>query len=134
MYKNLPTDDEWERIMRIHELLGAFCDITHVFSGCKYPTSNMCFENVQKIDMFLKEQLDCDDPIIRSMVMEMRAKFDKYWSEYTLLFAFATILDPRCKLVFIKYCYEKFYENKEMAIRKVSDIQFKLEMLLKEYT
>ena len=66
--------------------------------------------------------------------MEMRAKFDKYSSEYTLLFAFAAILDPRCKLVFIKYCYGKFYENKEMAIRKVSDIQFKLEMLLREYT
>ena len=87
-----------------------------------------------KIDMFLKEQLDCDDPIIRDMVMEMRVKFDKYWSEYILLFDFATILDPQCKLVFIKYCYEKFYENKKMAIRKVSDIQFKFEMLLREYT
>ena len=87
-----------------------------------------------KIDMFLKEQLDCDDPIIRNMVMKMRAKFDKYWSEYALLFTFATILNPRCKLVFIKYCYEKLYENKDMAIRKVSDIQFKLEMLLREYT
>ena len=80
MYKALPTDDEWEKITRIHELLGPFCDITHMFSGSKYPTSNLYFENVWKIDMFLKEQLDCDDPIIRSMVMEMRAKFDKYWS------------------------------------------------------
>ena len=71
------TDDEWERITRIHELLGPFCHITHMFSGSKYPTSNLYFENVWKIDMFLKEQLDCDDPIIRNMVMEMRAKFDK---------------------------------------------------------
>jgi len=50
--------------------------------------------------------------------MEMRAKFDKYWSEYTLLFDFATILDSRCKLVFIKYCYEKFYENKETQLEE----------------
>ena len=44
--------------------------------------------------MFLKEQAKCNDLIIRDMVMEMRSKFDKYWSEYTLLFAFVTILDP----------------------------------------
>jgi len=36
--------------------------------------------------------------------------------------------------VFIKYYYEKFYENKEIATRKVSDIQFYLGMLLTEYT
>jgi len=92
MYKNLPTDDEWERIIRTHELLGPFCDIARMFFGSKYPTSNLYFENVWKIDMFLKEQLDCNDPIIRNMVMDMRPKFDKYWSAYTLLFA--TILDP----------------------------------------
>lgn len=67
------------------------------------------------------------------MVMEMRAKLDKYWSEYALLFTFATILDRRCKLVFIKYCYEKLYEYEKMKIRKVRDIQLKLEMLLREY-
>ena len=38
MYKNLPTDDEWERSIRIHELLGSFYDITHMFPGSKYPT------------------------------------------------------------------------------------------------
>ena len=78
MYKALPIDDEWEKITRIHELLGPFCDITHMFFGSKYPTSNLYFENVWKIDMFLKEQLDYDDPIIRDMVIEKRAKFDKY--------------------------------------------------------
>jgi len=46
MYKNLPTNDEWERITRIHEFLGPFCDITHMFSGSKYPPSNVYFENV----------------------------------------------------------------------------------------
>jgi len=119
MYKILPTDNEWERIKRIHELLGPFCDIANMFSGSKYPTSNMYFENVWKIEVFLKEQLDCDYSIIKSIIEEMRARFNKYWSEYTLLFAFAIILNPRCKLVFIKYCDEKFYENKEMTVRKV---------------
>jgi len=33
MYKHLPTDDEWERISQIHELLRPFCDIIDLFSG-----------------------------------------------------------------------------------------------------
>jgi len=133
MYKHLPIDNEWESIAQIHELLRPFCDITNLFSGTEYPTSNLYFENVWKIDMFLKEQAECDDPVIRDMVREMRSKFDKYWSEYTLLFDFATILDPRCKLVLLKYCYGKLY-GEEIGARKVSDVQFKLELFLREYT
>ena len=55
-----------------------------MFFGSKYPTSSANFENLWNIDIFQKEQLDCDDPIIKNMVVEIRAKVDKYWSEYTL--------------------------------------------------
>ena len=41
MYKHVPTDDEWERISQIHELLRPFYDKTNLFSGTKYPTSNL---------------------------------------------------------------------------------------------
>lgn len=40
-YKTLSTDDEWERITRIHRLLGPFCNITCTFFGSKYPTLNI---------------------------------------------------------------------------------------------
>jgi len=133
-YRSFPTDDEWERVARIHELLGPFCDITDMFSGSEYPTANLYFENVWKIDMFLKEQSESRDQVIRDMVIHMRAKFDKYWSEYTLLFAFATILDPRCKKVFLKYCYNKLYGDEERATFKLSQVVAKLETLLQEYT
>ena len=33
----------------------------------------------------------------------------------------------------LKYCYGKLY-GEEMGARKVSDVQFKLELLLREYT
>jgi len=65
------------------------------------------------------------------MVVHMRVKFDKYWNEYTLLFAFATILDPRFKNVFLKYCYKHLYGYEE---RKLSQVIAKLETLLQEYT
>ena len=55
----------------------------------------------------------------------------KIWSEYTLLFAFATILDPRFKNVFLKYCYKHLYGYEE---RKLSQVIAKLETLLQEYT
>jgi len=133
MYKHLPTDADSEKILQIHELLGPFCDIIDLFSSSEYPTSNLCFENVWEIDMYLKEQAESSDSIIRDMVREMISKFDKYCSEYTLSFAFATILDPRCKLVLLKYCYVKLHGDK-MGARKVGDMQFKLELLSREYT
>jgi len=133
-YMNFPTDDEWERVARIHELLRPFCDITYMFSSSEYPMANLYFEHVWKIDMFLKEQSKSRDQVIRDMVQQMKAKFDKYWSEYTLLFAFATIHDPRCKKVFLKFCYKKLYGDEERATFKLSQVIAKLETLLHEYT
>jgi len=133
-YRKFPTDDEWERVARIHELLGPFCNITNMFSDSEYPTANLYFENVWKIDMFLKEQSESRDQVIRDMMQQMKAKFDKYWTEYTLLFAFATILNSRCKKVFLKFCYKKLYGYEERATFKLSQVIAKLEILLHEYT
>ena len=35
----------------------------------------------------------------------MKEKIDKYWSEYSVVFAFWAILDPTKKLNFLKYIY-----------------------------
>ena len=68
-------------------LFELFCEITDLLSGSEYPTLNLCFENVWKIDMFLKEQVETSDPIIQELLIELRhslvelnvhIKFDVY--------------------------------------------------------
>ena len=47
-----------------------------------------------------------------NIVSDMQAKFDKYYSEYNLALSCAIILDPRCKVTFLKYCFRKVYGSK----------------------
>uniref|UniRef100_A0A803N5F9 BED-type domain-containing protein n=1 Tax=Chenopodium quinoa TaxID=63459 RepID=A0A803N5F9_CHEQI len=79
-----------------------------------------------------------DDVVLRTMAVEMKSKFDKYWfysekDNYSMLFAFVVILDPRCKLSVLKFCYEKIFGDVEATLR-ISDLQFKLEKFYKLYT
>ena len=50
----------------------------------------------------------------------MKEKFDKYWSQYSVVLAFDTILDPTKKLNFLKYIYSKLdsYDYGENTFRK----------------
>ena len=48
-----------------------------LFSGTNYPTANLYFHCVWRIQLRIMEMKD-DDEIIRDMAKEMRIKFDKY--------------------------------------------------------
>ena len=56
------------------------------------------------------------------MCYRMKEKIDKYWSEYSVVLAFCTILDPTKKLNFLKYTYSKIdlygYGEKLERVRK----------------
>ncbi|KAK9683288.1 hypothetical protein RND81_10G129200 [Saponaria officinalis] len=139
-YIYCPDYFEWDTVEKIRDVLGPFNDITELFSGSDYHTANLYFENVWRIAMLLKQlvQIQSHDEVLRKMAMYMQTKFDKYWAEsdednYGTLFAFAMVLDPRCKLHFLKYCYKKLFDDEIKARTKVHDIQYKMEMLLREY-
>ncbi|XP_058782257.1 zinc finger BED domain-containing protein DAYSLEEPER-like [Vicia villosa] len=61
----------------------------------------------------------------------MREKFDKYWSEYSIVLAFGAILDPTKKLNFLTFAYQKIdlLEAKE----KLENVKNKLSRLYEEY-
>uniref|UniRef100_A0A2N9GPR7 HAT C-terminal dimerisation domain-containing protein n=1 Tax=Fagus sylvatica TaxID=28930 RepID=A0A2N9GPR7_FAGSY len=52
---------------------------------------------------------ESEDEYMRRMVEQMLVKFEKYWSEFSVVLAIAVILDPRYKLQFINFCYQKLY-------------------------
>lgn len=86
-YKSLPSEDEWDRGEKICDFLKPFSTITTYFSGVKYPTANVYFLQVWKIERLLIHYADCDDFRVEEMARRMKLKFDKYWDQYSIILA-----------------------------------------------
>ncbi|MFQ6628655.1 hypothetical protein Gotur_007627 [Gossypium turneri] len=65
------------------------------------------------------------------MVKQMQEKFNKYWTEYSLILSCAAILDPRYKLNYVQYCFTTIYGSH--ALDFVQTILRNLRILLDEY-
>ena len=51
----------------------------------------------------------------------MNLKFEKYWSEYSLILAIAVILDPRYKIQFVEWAYTKLHGKDSYEFKHVHD-------------
>ncbi|KAK1432915.1 hypothetical protein QVD17_09818 [Tagetes erecta] len=121
-FKTFPSEDEWKRVEIITRFLKPFYDITTLFSGSSYPTSNLYFHKVWKIQMFIEEEIHNVDPVIENMAKEMQQKFEKYWDNYSVVLSFAVILDPRYKLKIVEYCFSKLNMTNEDRDEKLKII------------
>ncbi|GJR77892.1 zinc finger BED domain-containing protein RICESLEEPER 2-like protein [Tanacetum coccineum] len=121
-YESCPSEDEWIRIKEITTFLKPFYDITKLFSGNSYPTSNLYFLKVYKIQSNIEKAIHNSYLIISQMGREMETKFNKYWDEYCKVLSFAIIMDPRYKVKSIEYCLSKLEMAAEVRDEKVEDI------------
>lgn len=64
------------------------------------------------------------------MASRMFQKFDKYWKYYNILFAIVVIIDPKFKMHFVEFCYEKLYGE---SSNELSLFKSKLVSLFEEY-
>nr|KYP73803.1 Putative AC transposase [Cajanus cajan] len=130
-YKYFPSDEEWERATKICKFLQPFYEITTLISGTSYPTSNLYFLQVWKIQCLLMGSVTDEDKVVRDMAGLMIEKFEKYWDEYSVVLAFDAILDPRMKLETLGYCYERIDSlTWEIKLEKVKE---KVYMLFSHY-
>ena len=106
-YKWCPYNDEWARAYLICEFLKPFHTITNLISKSSYHTSNLYFGEIWRKKILLTSNLTNEDLLIQSTCYRMKENFDKRWSEYSVVLAFGTILDPTKKLNFLKYTYSK---------------------------
>ena len=104
-YQFCPSELEWERAELLSDFLSPFAEMTKLVSGSSYPTSNLYFMHVWRIENWLKENEFSGDEVICEMVASMKPKFNKYWEEYSDILAIAAVLDPRLKFAFLEYCF-----------------------------
>ena len=97
-----------------------------MFSRAKYPTVNLYFPSVFWTRLTLDEHIKGHDVLLKNMAKLMFEKFEKYWSEFSLILAIAMILDPRYKLQFVDWSYKKLYRNDSYEFERVKDNLFSL--------
>ncbi|XP_020253505.1 zinc finger BED domain-containing protein RICESLEEPER 2-like [Asparagus officinalis] len=125
----LPSSEEWVKAEKIAKFLKPFYEVSTLFSGSKYPTANLYFGGVFKIQKCIMEEMKSDDQHIKSMANDMKIKFDKYWECYSVILSFAVILDPRYKVKYVEFCFKKLGVSSDYVLT----ILEKLRRLYKEY-
>ncbi|KAK1562265.1 hypothetical protein Q3G72_009084 [Acer saccharum] len=129
-YKHCPSASEWDSVEKLCKFLRHFYDTTCLFSGTKYPTSNLYMPKVFMTHLTLKQNLDSDDPFFKEMSNQMYSKFQKYWADFSTILAIGIILDPRYKMEFIQFVYDRLYgaESEQFEV-----VKMKLSALFNEY-
>ncbi|XP_019096514.1 PREDICTED: zinc finger BED domain-containing protein RICESLEEPER 3-like [Camelina sativa] len=130
-YKFFHTEDKWKRLNSLCDLLEPFDHVTTLISGSTYPTSNLYFMQVWKINNWLTVNEFSEDEVIRIIIVPMKEKFDKYWEEVSDLFAMTTVLDPRLKLTLANYCFGKL--DKSSCQQKIEHLKNKV-LVLNKYS
>ncbi|KAJ1694821.1 hypothetical protein LUZ63_011519 [Rhynchospora breviuscula] len=112
--------NEWQFIEKMYKFLKIIYDATCTFSTATYPTANLCFQAICKIQYVLKEESRGMDEIIQSVAAKMLSIFDSYWREFSTILSVAVVLDPRYKLDLVDYAFEKIQkEEKEFYVNLV---------------
>ena len=73
------------------------------------PNITLYFPQAFIVYFTLKKESDSEDEYMRKMADQMLVKFKKYWIEFSVVLAITVVLDPRYKLPFVDWCYQKFY-------------------------
>ena len=105
--------------------------MTKLVSDSSYPTANLYFMQVWKIESCLRDHATSEDESICEMVQIMKLKFDKYWDDYSDILSIAAVLDPKLKFKCLEYCYNTL--NPVTSKAKIDCIRKKMEKLFRVY-
>ena len=108
-YTSLPNDNDWVVCNAICEKLKLFYQVTEMFSGILYPTSNEFFTKVCNIKVSLVQWMKSSNCLIRLMEEKMMAKYQKYWEDCNVILGITAVLDPRYKMKLIEYYFPIIY-------------------------
>eukprot|EP00267_Zea_mays_P054664 XP_020407920.1 zinc finger BED domain-containing protein RICESLEEPER 2-like [Zea mays] len=127
-----PSQSQWDMYEKIRPILGTMAGATTAFSGSVYPTANVFYPYIVKVKIALIGAKNSGDPYLWSMAAAMLEKFDKYWEKRNNIMVIATILDPRFKMRYIKWCFGQIYDSIRCE-KEFDEINKELEGLFKKY-
>ncbi|KAK4394389.1 putative AC transposase [Sesamum angolense] len=111
-FDGILIDYDWERAKVLVKFLRHFYNLTLRISGALYVTSNLVFHEICEVDLLLRHWLSSNDVELIEMARKMKEKYDKYWGsieKMNMILYYAVILDPRHKLEFIEFTFDKLY-------------------------
>ncbi|KAK3146444.1 hypothetical protein QOZ80_3BG0266230 [Eleusine coracana subsp. coracana] len=127
-----PSVKDWILSQKLCNMLKVFRDATKVVSGSQYPTINLYFHQMWEVKKMLEKEGSSSEPVIVSMVNEMKKKFKKYWDLSFVNICLPVIVDPRFKLAFLEFRLKKGFEN--MAATYLFQIELSFHELFHEYS
>ncbi|XP_047093157.1 zinc finger BED domain-containing protein RICESLEEPER 2-like isoform X1 [Lolium rigidum] len=118
-----PTVEEWNLAKRVCNFLKNFADATKVFSMHKFPTSHRYLEEIWGIRGLLVDEKYTKDDFLKDLCKDMKAKFDKYWDQPNKVLLVASLLDPRYKLVLLRFCFTEAF-GEEVSEERVANVRY----------
>ena len=78
--------------------------------------------------MLLDKKFESPNDFVRSMVQNMKQRFDKYWGECNMLMVIGVMLNPRLKMRVLKITFPKMFSSHVARenISKVRDVMYQL--------
>ncbi|WVZ70132.1 hypothetical protein U9M48_018824 [Paspalum notatum var. saurae] len=117
---------------KIQPILKKFAKVTTAFSGSTYPTANMFYPYIANVKIAIVAAQKSKDGQLKCMADAMMLKFNKYWEKKNNLMVIATILDPRFKMRYIKWCFGQMYDHLRAA-QEMDEITEELEGLYRVF-
>ncbi|KAH0643889.1 hypothetical protein KY289_034863 [Solanum tuberosum] len=108
---HIPSPREWEKVRGVCKLVGHVYTAAEVLFMAKRPTAGLYFYNLNNLRFNLMKDSASSDKFTRNLANSMLEKFDKYWRNMYLVFALATIMDPRYKVKYLEFCFLKYKDN-----------------------
>ncbi|WVZ87116.1 hypothetical protein U9M48_033808 [Paspalum notatum var. saurae] len=135
-----PSEEEWAKVDAICEFLKGFEEFTLDVSDNRKPTAHMFLPWVLYVRYALKDSAYCQSTdLLKELAASMHSKFEKYWDPdegktcnksnpqrkkkeiaFNPVLAIATILDPRKKVDYLEFFYEKVCSNANQSYMHVN--------------
>ncbi|XP_058775682.1 zinc finger BED domain-containing protein RICESLEEPER 2-like [Vicia villosa] len=104
------------------------------YFGTSYPTANLFLAELYRVKVLLDKPASIsNNPQLQALANEMKVKYDKYWSESNTLISIGVVLDPRYKMIFIKWVYPFLFPNPTQATEYEQELATNLNSLFKLY-
>ncbi|KAL0360895.1 UNVERIFIED_CONTAM: Zinc finger BED domain-containing protein RICESLEEPER 2 [Sesamum radiatum] len=135
-HDGIPTDYDWERAKVLVTFLRHFYNLTLRISGALYVTSNLVFREICEVELLLRHWLSSSDVELNEMARKMKEKYDKYWGSIeriNMILYYAVILDPRHKLEFLEFTFDKLYGGTEKCDVMKEQVRDGLHELFNDY-